>query len=168
MYFDVLKVDCAAQTLAACNDGIEIKKYVVSTARNGLGELENSYKTPRGWHQVIDKIGVSVPIYGVFDARNWTGEIWDEQLACLYPKKDWILTRILRLSGLEPGKNQGVNAEGLCVDSYQRYIYIHGTADESGLGTANSHGCIRMNNQDMLELFIRVDCQTKVVIESSE
>ena len=126
--------------------------YSVSTAANGAGERENSGCTPRGWHMISEKFGDGLPINSVFVARQPTSEIYSEQLAAAYPARDWILTRILWLTGLEAGVNQG---EG--CDSHARYIYIHGTPDTEPMGEPRSHGCIRMRNTDLLALFEQVD-----------
>ena len=135
------------------------KFYVVSTGKNGIGEQENSGKTPRGWHRVAEKFGANEPKNAVFKARQWTGEVYDAELAVEYPERDWILSRILWLSGLEAGFNQG---EG--CDTYQRYIYIHGTPDTEPMGIPMSHGCIRMRNDDVVELFNLVPIDAKVYI----
>ena len=135
------------------------KFYVVSTGKNGIGEQENSGKTPRGWHRVAEKFGANEPKNAVFKARQWTGEVYDTELAAEYPERDWILSRILWLSGLEAGFNQG---EG--CDTYQRYIYIHGTPDTEPMGIPMSHGCIRMRNDDVVELFNLLPIDAKVYI----
>lgn len=124
------------------------KFYSISSGKNGIGEQENSGKTPRGWHKIALKIGQHAPINTVFIARQATGELYSTALADEFPERDWILSRILWLSGLEPGFNSG---EG--CDTFQRYIYIHGTPDLEPMGVPMSHGCIRMHNQDVLELF---------------
>lgn len=124
------------------------KTYRVSTGLNGIGEAENSGKTPRGFHCIAEKFGEDQPINSVFIARQPTGEIYNTALAKQHPERDWILSRILRLGGLELGFNQGKGC-----DSYQRYIYIHGTPDCEAMGQPLSHGCIRMRNQDVIELF---------------
>ena len=134
--------------------------YPVSTALNGLGELQDSGKTPRGWHQIRAKIGRGSPINTVFVGRRPTGEIYSADLDLLYPGRDWILTRILWLSGLEVGKNR----LGLC-DTMRRYIYIHGCPDELPIGKPESHGCIRMRNTNIIELFDIVKYGTKIYIE---
>lgn len=135
------------------------KFYVVSTGKNGIGEQENSGKTPRGWHRIAEKFGANEPKNAVFKARQWTGEVYDAELAAEYPERDWILSRILWLSGLEAGFNQG---EG--CDTYQRYIYIHGTPDTEPMGIPMSHGCIRMRNDEVVELFNLVPIDAKVYI----
>jgi len=133
--------------------------YSISTAANGAGERENSGCTPRGWHMISEKFGDGLPINSVFVARQATGEIYSDELATAYPARDWILTRILWLTGLEAGVNQG---EG--CDSHARYIYIHGTPDTEPMGEPRSHGCIRMRNTDLLQLFESVDVGTIVEI----
>lgn len=145
---DVL-VDIAKQTLVLP----KLKqKFKISTALNGAGEQENSGKTPRGWHTIEQKIGKNAPQNTVFVGRQPTGEIYSSVYADQYPERDWILTRILWLKGLELGKNLG---EG--VDTYQRYIYIHGTPDINPMGIPLSHGCIRMHNTDLIHLFNTIE-----------
>ena len=134
-------------------------QFPVSTARNGAGELEGSFCTPRGGHRIAQKIGEGAPLFAVFKAREATGEIWTPQLDAAEPGRDWILSRILWLDGLEPGKNQGAE-----VDSHARYIYIHGTNEEDKIGTPVSHGCIRMRNADVATLFDQVSVDTRVNI----
>ena len=139
------------------------KSYLVSTGLNGIGEQENSGKTPRGWHRIEQKIGDDHPINAVFKARIWTGEIYDVELGEQFPERDWILTRILWLAGLESGFNQG---EG--CDTYNRYIYIHGTPESEPLGIPKSHGCIRMHSADVIELFDTLDEGALVYISEQE
>lgn len=122
--------------------------HVISSGLNGIGEAENSGKTPRGWHTVEKKIGADHPLNAVFKAREWTGEIYDAALGAQYPERDWILTRILWLKGLEPGFNLG---EG--CDTFNRYIYIHGTPDTEPMGIPKSHGCIRMHSAQIQTIF---------------
>jgi hypothetical protein len=136
-----------------------IRQYPVSTATNGPGEHSGSYCTPRGRHRVAEKIGAGAPLYAAFKSRQPTGEIWTPELDAQHPGRDWILTRILWLEGLEPGRNKGGS-----VDSHARYIYIHGTNEEHKLGKPASHGCIRMRNADVVELFDRVEVGTEVRI----
>ena len=131
----------------------------VSTALNGPGEQEGSGCTPRGWHNIRACIGHGQPVNTVFRGRRPTGEIYTADLAKQFPDKDWILSRILWLSGLEPGKNRLGN-----VDTMRRYIYIHGTPDSEPMGVAKSHGCIRLHNQDLLTLFDLVEPGLKVFI----
>lgn len=153
-------IDVAQQRLTVWNEQQVMKSYVVSTAANGVGEQKNSGQTPRGCHVIRAKIGVGQPINTVFRARRPTGEIYSAALAAQYPTRDWILTRILWLSGCEVGKNR----LGDC-DTMQRYIYIHGTPDSEPMGVPASHGCIRMRNNELIELFDLVPIFTKVQIE---
>lgn len=141
------------------DDGIVVKRYPVSTARNGLGEQRGSNCTPRGRHLIRAKIGGGMPANTVFVGRRPTGEIYSEQLAAAQPGRDWILTRILWLSGCEPG----VNRLGE-VDTMRRYIYIHGCPDSAPLGVPGSIGCVRMRNADIIELFDLVAAGTPVDI----
>ncbi|MHB1676638.1 MAG: L,D-transpeptidase family protein [Sulfuriferula sp.] len=134
-------------------------QYPVSTAANGAGEQNGSFQTPRGLHVIAEKIGADAPLYAVFRARKFTGEIWTPQIGAAQPECDWILSRILWLAGCEPGKNLGGD-----VDTQSRYIYLHGTHAESLVGTAVSHGCIRMKNADIMALFNLVKIGTAVNI----
>lgn len=138
-------IDIATQTLLLPQHQLT---FLISSGLNGIGEAENSGKTPRGWHTIAEKIGHDQPINTVFIARKPTGEIYSKKLACKYPNRDWILTRILWLKGLEPNFNNGIGC-----DTYQRYIYIHGTPDSEPMGKPYSHGCIRMHNTDLLKVF---------------
>lgn len=160
-----MKTDCFldvainTQQLSIIENGRVIKSYSVSTAKNGAGELRGSQCTPTGWHKIRAKIGANQPLHSVFVGRRATGEIYSPDLGRLNPQRDWILTRILWLGGLEPGKNRYGN-----VDTAWRYIYIHGSPDEVIKGVPDSHGCIRMKNADVLELFNRVEAGIKVYI----
>jgi hypothetical protein len=136
-----------------------VKTYSVSTALKGSGNLKGSYQTPLGLHYIRAKIGSGHPVNSVFVGRRPTGEIYSPQLAQTQPDRDWILTRILWLCGREIG----INRLGQ-VDSMQRYIYIHGTPDSEPMGVPRSHGCIRMRNDDLIELFEQVECGTGVEI----
>jgi hypothetical protein len=136
-----------------------IRQYPVSTATNGPGEQNGSYCTPRGRHRIAEKIGAGAPMCSAFKSRQPTGEIWTPELDAEFPGRDWILTRILWLDGLEPGRNKGGT-----VDTHARYIYIHGTNEEHKIGTPASHGCIRMKNADVAELFGLVEVGTEVRI----
>lgn len=158
-----IEVSIAAQRLTLRDDaGAVIAQYPVSTALNGAGEQKNSYRTPRGRHIVRAKIGADAPINSVFKGRRPTGEIWTPELGAQHPGRDWILTRILWLSGCEPGRNRLGN-----VDSMQRYIYIHGTPDSEPISQPHSHGCIRMRNQDVAALFDAVPAGTQVNISDA-
>jgi hypothetical protein len=148
------------QTLTCFEHNKILKQYVVSTGKNGPGEWVDSGCTPRGWHQIYSKIGETHPINAVMIARKWTNEIYSSELALAEPGRDWILTRILQLQGLEIGRN----LEG-DVDTLSRYVYIHGTPDETPLGQPGSKGCIRMNNNDLINFFNWVEIGTKVCIE---
>jgi len=147
------------QRLSVIVQGQIVKVYGVSTAKKGTGEQKGSECTPTGWHCIRAKIGAGQPINTVFVGRRATGEIYHADLGKQYPKRDWILTRIFWLGGLEPGKNRYGH-----VDTAWRYIYIHGCPDELISGVPESHGCIRMKNQDVLDLFARVTAGFKVFI----
>ncbi|HEX2649282.1 MAG TPA: L,D-transpeptidase [Burkholderiales bacterium] len=135
------------------------RTYPVSTAKNGLGEKNGSFCTPRGRHIVRAKIGAGQPLYSVFVRRRPTGEIWTPELHQKHPGRDWMLTRLLWLSGREVGKNRLRD-----VDTMRRFIYLHGTHDFAEMGKPGSHGCIRMRNEDIVELFERVPPYTEVEI----
>ncbi|MDZ4201986.1 MAG: L,D-transpeptidase [Gallionella sp.] len=148
------------QKLALLDDGGNVVcRYAVSTSARGAGEESGSYCTPRGKHIVRAKIGAGQPENAVFLRRRPTGEIYTPALGAQFPERDWILTRILWLSGREPGYNR----YGSC-DTLRRYIYIHGTPDSEPVGKAASHGCIRMRNADLLDMFERVPLGTEVEI----
>jgi len=158
-----IDVSLAAQQLSLYQSSDEgdilLRQFPISTARNGAGEWDGSFCTPRGAHRIAEKIGEGAALFAVFKGRVATGEIWTPQLEAEEPGRDWILSRILWLDGLEAGKNQGGN-----VDSHARYIYIHGTNEEDKIGTPVSHGCIRMRNTDVITLFDQVAVDTRVNI----
>ncbi len=154
-----LDISILAQELTIIDNGEGIRSYRVSTAKNGAGELRGSECTPRGWHKIRAKIGGGLPVNSVFKGRRPTGEIYEPALGQQYPGRDWILTRILWLGGLEPGLNRYGE-----VDTCWRYVYIHGTSDEEMIGKPASHGCIRLKKMDMLDLFERVQAGHKVYI----
>lgn len=135
------------------------RRYLVSSSRNGVGEKSGSFCTPRGRHIVRAKIGVGQPLNAVFVRRRPTGEIWSPALHADHPGRDWILTRILWLSGSEPGLNRLGE-----VDTMRRYIYIHGSPQGAEMGRPGSIGCIRMWGEDILELFCRVPPYTPVIV----
>ena len=139
--------------------GQVIRSYPVSTASRGAGEQYGSFCTPRGKHVIRARIGAGQPVNTVFVARRPTGEIYTEDLGRAFPDRDWMLTRILWLSGCEPGRNRLG-----CVDSMRRFIYIHGSPDTATMGAPGSHGCIRMRNADILQLFDLVPPYTPVEI----
>jgi lipoprotein-anchoring transpeptidase ErfK/SrfK len=136
-----------------------IKRYAISSSKNGVGEANGSYCTPRGRHIIRAKIGRGEAVNTVFVERRPTGEIYSTELAQRFPGRDWILTRILWLSGCEPGHNRLGN-----VDTMRRAIYIHGSPDSATMGKPGSHGCVRMRNADIVELFDLVPVRTHVEI----
>ena len=152
-----LEIDISQQRCRLWRDDKLDFEALVSTALNGAGEQMNSGCTPRGWHVIRAKIGADKPLNTVFIGRRPTGEIFSPALFSQFPQRDWILSRILWLSGLERGKNRLGN-----VDTMRRYIYIHGCPDAVPLGKPLSHGCIRMHNQDLLTLFDKVPPGLKV------
>ena len=157
----LIHVSLSDQQLELRDGNRTVAAYPVSTARNGPGEQRDSGCTPRGWHRIRMKIGAGQPINAVFVGRRPTGEIHSPELAALQPERDWILTRILWLTGLEPGRNRGGDR-----DTLRRFIYIHGCPDTAPMGEPLSHGCIRMRNRDMVELFEQVNVGDQVLISS--
>lgn len=155
-----INIYIASQQLALFDDaGNLLRRYSVSTAKNGVGEMYGSFCTPRGKHIIRAKIGARQPVNTVFVRRRPSGEIYTPELGAESPERDWILSRILWLSGCEVGFNRlGKN------DTMRRYIYIHGTPDKARLGIPDSHGCIRMRNEDLIELFDQVPAGTAVEI----
>jgi len=143
-----LRISLAAQRLEVRRDGKPVASFAISSSKYGAGEVNGSLRTPRGRHVIRAKIGAGLPVNAVFKARRPTGEIYSAALAAQFPGRDWILTRILWLSGTEIGKNRLGN-----VDTMRRYIYIHGMPDTEPLGVPGSIGCIRMANRDLVELF---------------
>lgn len=157
-----IKVDIPTQTLELLDDaGSLLRRYPVSTALHGAGEERGSNCTPRGKHMIRAKIGAGQPANTVFVRRRPTGEVYTPALGAKFPGRDWILTRILWLSGCEPGYNR----LGSC-DTMRRFIYIHGTPDERQMGIPASHGCVSMRNSDLLELFDLVTVGTIVHISA--
>jgi lipoprotein-anchoring transpeptidase ErfK/SrfK len=155
-----IEISLSKQALLLSNEqGRKVGRYRVSTSRNGAGELRGSFCTPRGRHIIRAKIGAGEQINTVFVRRRPTGEIWTPELGARFPGRDWILTRILWLSGCEPGFNRLGQ-----VDTMRRYIYIHGSPDSVPLGVPGSIGCVRMANDDLLELFEHVSPGTEVEI----
>jgi lipoprotein-anchoring transpeptidase ErfK/SrfK len=138
-----------------------VRQYRISSAKNGTGQENGSFCTPLGKHVIRAKIGTGEPVNTVFIKRRPTGEIYSPQLAQQFPKRDWILTRILWLCGCEPGFNRFGS-----VDTMRRYIYIHGTPDSVEMGKPGSIGCIRMRNSDLLELFDLIGAGTQVNIRN--
>jgi lipoprotein-anchoring transpeptidase ErfK/SrfK len=159
---DSLHISIADQMLYGFADGQLVHRVPVSTAFNGPGERSGSNCTPRGLHWVRARIGEGLPLGAVLRGRRWTGEVWTPPLHEQFPGRDWILTRILWLSGCEPGRNRLGE-----VDSFRRYIYLHGTPDVEPMGVPLSHGCIRLRNDAMLALFERVAHGCLVRIEEA-
>jgi L,D-transpeptidase YbiS len=159
----VLRVVIAldSQQLRLHNGGGLLRRLPISTAANGPGEQNGSGCTPRGRHRVRLAIGAGCPTGTVFRGRRPTGEIYTPDLGSRWPGRDWILTRILWLTGLEPGRNRGGD-----VDTLRRFIYIHGCPDTEPMGVPRSHGCIRMRNQDLIWLFDRIGAGTPVDIQA--
>ncbi len=143
-----LWVDVATQNLRVMRGMDDLVQYPVSTALNGLGELRDSACTPRGWHRIRARIGAGLPANAILRGRRWTGDCYSPQDLAMNGDKDWILGRILWLSGMEPGLNRGG-----WRDTFRRYIYIHGTADTARLGQPVSGGCIRMSPEAVCTLF---------------
>ena len=139
--------------------GAILRRYSVSTAKNGAGEKNGSFCTPRGEHIVRAKIGSGAALNTIFVRRRPTGEIWTPDLAARFPGRDWILTRILWLSGCTPGYNRLGD-----VDTMRRYVYIHGSPDTVPMGQPGSIGCVRMRNREIIDLFDLVPAYTPVLI----
>ncbi len=157
-----IEIDAGSQQLILFDDAGRIaRRYAVSTSKNGLGEADGSYCTPCGRHIVRAKIGAGQPEGTVFVGRRPTGEIWTPELAARFPGRDWTLTRILWLSGCEPGFNRLHD-----VDTMRRFIYIHGSPDTAEMGAPGSVGCVRMRNADIIELFELVPGYTAVKIDA--
>jgi lipoprotein-anchoring transpeptidase ErfK/SrfK len=154
-----IEIDVASQQLTLKDGDRVVKTYSVSTAKNGVGEKNGSFCTPRGRHIVRAKIGAGLPENTVFVRRRPTGEVWSPELNAKYNGRDWMLTRLLWLSGREPGRNRLGE-----VDTMRRYIYIHGSPDTAAMGKPGSIGCIRMRNRDIVELFDLVPPYTDVEI----
>ncbi len=155
-----VRIDLAAQQLTLFAGNQVVDRWSVSTARNGPGERQDSGCTPRGEHRVRLLIGAGCVPNTVFIARRPTGEIYTPALAAAAPGRDWILTRIIWLTGTQPGFNRG----GAC-DTLRRYIYIHGCPDSEPMGRPCSHGCVRMRNDDVIALFDQLEPGSRVVID---
>lgn len=163
LMLDFLHISLADQRLYGFSEGHLLVRLPVSTALNGPGEQQGSGCTPRGLHQVRAKIGEGLPAGAVLRGRRWTQEVWTPELHAQYPNRDWILSRILWLSGCE----LGINRMGQ-RDTFRRYIYLHGTPDVEPMGIPLSHGCIRLHTADLLTLFpqVPVHCPVQIVEES--
>jgi L,D-transpeptidase catalytic domain len=138
-----------------------VRCYLCSTARSGSGNVRDSFCTPLGWHEIGEAIGKGLPKGAILQGRQWTGEVWRADQTC---EEDYVLSRVLRLRGLQEGSNCGGE-----VDTWSRFIYIHGTNEEALLGQPASHGCIRMANDDVIELFelVEVGCRVLISVEGS-
>lgn len=156
---DGIRISLHDQRLYRVAGGDVVRAYPVSTARNGPGQLDGSECTPLGRHVVRAKIGAGLPPRAVLAGRRFTGEIFEQSMLERFPERDWILSRILWLSGVERGVNRLGN-----VDTMRRYIYIHGAPPSAPMGVAASHGCVRMRNADVIELFDEVAAGTPVEI----
>jgi L,D-transpeptidase YbiS len=157
-----IQISIPKQSLTVFDDKENIQAFfLISTAKNGAGCIKNSGCTPIGQHIIRAKIGAGAPENAVFVGRRQTGEICTPELMAQFPNRDWILTRILWLSGTEIGKNRLGN-----VDTMQRYIYIHGAPDSAEMGKIGSHGCVRMRNADIVQLFDMVTAGTRVMIHN--
>ncbi len=154
---DIVYVSVRRQFLYHARDGRLMGSYPVSTARVGLGTQRDTYRTPTGLHRVSEKFGDGIPPFGILKDRVFTGELADPDFAGV--DKDWITSRILWLDGLEQGHNKGGDH-----DSHDRFIYIHGTANEQAIGTAASRGCIRMRNDDVIALYDALPVGALVVV----
>ena len=156
---DRLHIDIASQQLLALSGLHEVLRYPVSTASQGTGSAKGSHQTPMGDHRIRLKIGAGCPLGAVFLGRRWTGEVIDDTLRARFPTRDWILTRVLWLQGLEPALNRGGD-----VDTLRRFVYIHGTHEERLIGQPVSFGCVRMRNADIADLYERVpaDCRLRI------
>ncbi|MDJ0738990.1 MAG: L,D-transpeptidase [Gammaproteobacteria bacterium] len=158
-----VRVDIARQRLTLLAGDDAIAHWPVSTARNGVGELADSGCTPRGEHRVRLLIGAGCAVNSVFVGRRPSGEIYSPELGRAYPDRDWILTRIVWLTGTQSGFNRG----GSC-DTLRRFIYIHGCPDSEPMGVPRSHGCIRMRNDDVIALFARLRVGSRVSIDGTD
>ena len=155
----VVRISLGEQRLYLEDNGLQ-RHFPVSTAKNGAGEANGSFCTPRGSHVIRARIGAGCPANTVFVGRRATGEIYQPAMRDAHPQRDWILTRILWLSGTEPGFNRLGT-----VDTMRRWIYIHGSPDDVPMGVPGSHGCVRMRNVDIVELFDMVLPGTPVHIQ---
>lgn len=156
-------IDAKRQSLTLMRDKKTLATYPISTSRHGLGQKINSYKTPVGLHRIVEKIGHDVPTHGIFHRRQYVGAVW-QPVPREEHRKDYIVTRVLRLKGLEPGLNAGTDHRGHKVDSEERAIYIHGTTMEWLIGRPSTKGCIHMKNKDVIDLFNRVPNGTLVMV----
>ena len=156
-----IRIKVSEQKLYLLNEaGAVEREYPVSTSKYGVGSENGSEKTPLGLHRIKDKVGGAMPVNMVLVGREPKGLLEDCIRDGVELPDDVITSRIMWLEGMEPGRNQGGH-----VDTYNRYIYIHGTSEEDKIGTPASIGCIRMLNDDVVELYRLVDKGTEVLIE---
>lgn len=158
----IIDIDVQKQQLTLLQNNTVIARYQVSTAKNGVGQQQGSECTPAGWHTIRAKIGGQAKENTVFVGRRPTNEIFSENLRQQEPERDWILTRILWLSGLEKGLNRGGE-----VDTMRRYIYIHGCPDNDSFASPSSHGCVKMHNKDIISLYENIEPGTHVLIHDT-
>ena len=158
-YDEILFVSVKEQKMYHIVENTIVKEYLVSTAKKGVGNQKNSDMTPHGLHYIKEKYGSKTPQNGRMIGRVFYGQIAKIYYDTTSSKTDDITSRILWLSGMEKDINKGGN-----VDSYNRYIYIHGTSEEGKIGTPASHGCVRMLNNDIIELYAKIKNGTKVLI----
>ena len=158
-FSNFIYVDINKQKLFLLDNRVTIKKYNISTSKRGVGNKSNSLQTPEGLHKIKSKYGQGVPIGGILDHRKFNGEIASINLDTTSTAIDIICTRVIRIIGLEDGVNKGGD-----VDTYIRKIYLHGTNEEGLIGKESSHGCIRMKNQDIVDLFDRVNKDMLIVM----
>ena len=158
----LIKVSIDEQRMQLLDGSEVLLDLAVATAANGPGEIMHSECTPRGWHRVRARIGAGCPVNTVFVARRPTGEIYSPELRREHPGRDWMLTRILWLCGMEKGRNRFGD-----VDSMRRFIYIHGCPEEDVMGVPSSHGCVKMRNADVVRLFDMVPVGTRVLIQEA-
>ena len=157
-----IKISIYEQRLQLLEADKIIMDVAIATATNGPGETMHSECTPRGLHRIRAKIGAGAAENTVFTGRRPTGEIYTPALGAEHPGRDWMLTRILWLSGLEPGKNRLGER-----DSMRRYIYIHGCPDSDEMGVPSSHGCVKMRNTEVVRLFDIVPVGAQVLIQEA-
>lgn len=157
-----IHISVAEQRLQLIDNNAVLFDVSIATAKNGVGEQSGSECTPRGWHKIRAKIGAGCAKNSVFIGRRPTGEIYSENLQKEHPGRDWILTRIMWLSGLEVGFNRSGKQ-----DTMRRYVYIHGCPDNNPMGIPSSHGCIRMRNSQVIELFQLIEVGIPVLIDEN-
>ena len=164
---NLIIINISEQKLKLFNNGKIKKFFTISTSKKGAGQTQGSRKTPIGLHKICEKIGDGAPHYAIFKGRKFTGSIWPKSTPRHLHRRDFIVTRILRLEGLENGINKGQNQDGIKVDSKERAIYIHGTTMEWKLGSPSTIGCIHMSSKDVVKLFNDVPVGTMVLIKES-